>query len=160
RIPRHQAQSERLGHGLCRYSPGRTLLSDVGAHGRRARSRVCDRHPASRCGADQRPLVRPDPHPHQPRDIHADDSVLQAGAPLEPWFGLSVWTWESAMSFNIYLEVVRDPKSILVPRGPFDDEQHQVLTKSKRGPGIADLMLFDRTSVAEAADDNGTYRVL
>jgi hypothetical protein len=64
------------------------------------------------------------------------------------------------MSFKMYLEIVRDPKSILLPRGPDDDALHRVLTKSKSGASIAGLMLFDRTSLAEAANDGETYRVL
>ena len=59
------------------------------------------------------------------------------------------------MAWMMFLEVARNPKSSWR-----DKEMRRGVTISKRGAHIADLMLFDRSSLAEAQDGGKTYRIL
>jgi hypothetical protein len=59
------------------------------------------------------------------------------------------------MAWMMFLDVARNPKS------SWDDkEMRRGLTLSKRGAHIADLMLFDQSSLAEAHNGRKTYRIL
>jgi len=55
----------------------------------------------------------------------------------------------------MFLDVVRNPKS-----SRDDNEMRRGLTLSKWGAHIADLMLFDESSLAEAHNGRKTYRIL
>jgi hypothetical protein len=59
------------------------------------------------------------------------------------------------MAWMMFLDVARNPKS-----GWDDKAMRRGLTLSKRGAHIADLMLFDRSSLAEAHNGRKTYRIL
>lgn len=59
------------------------------------------------------------------------------------------------MAWMMFLDIARAPKSCA-----FDKEMRRGLTLSRSGAHIADLMLFDRSSLVEAQDDGKTYRIL
>jgi hypothetical protein len=59
------------------------------------------------------------------------------------------------MAWMIFLDVARNPKS-----RRDDKEMRRGLTLSKRGAHIADLMLFDQSSLVEAHNGRKTYRIL
>jgi hypothetical protein len=59
------------------------------------------------------------------------------------------------MAWMMFLDIARAPKS-----REFDRDKRRGLTLSKSGARIADLMLFDRSSLVDAQDDGKTYRIL
>jgi hypothetical protein len=59
------------------------------------------------------------------------------------------------MAWMMFLDVARHSKS-----SSDDKEMRRGLTLSKRGAHIADLMLFDQSSLAEAHNGRKTYRIL
>ena len=65
------------------------------------------------------------------------------------------------MSYMMSLEIARDPASTKNARALFDDDVRRAITLSKLGASIADLMLFDRSSLAEARNGGEPpYRIL
>jgi len=65
------------------------------------------------------------------------------------------------MSYMMSLEIVRDPAITKDAWTLFDDDVRRAITLSKLGASIADLMLFDRSSLAEAGNrGERPYRIL
>ena len=65
------------------------------------------------------------------------------------------------MSYMMSLEIARDLASTKNARALFDDDVRRAITLYKLGASIADLMLFDRSSLAEARNGGEPpYRIL
>jgi hypothetical protein len=62
---------------------------------------------------------------------------------------------QDVMAWMMFLDIALAPKSC-----EFDRHLRRGLTVSKRGAHIADIMLFDRSSLVDAQDDGKTYRIL